>query len=48
MSRHGVLYDWESEVEPEALARLREVAARLMDAGSGWLAAQRPGIRLSS
>ena len=46
LGRHDVLYDWESEVDLEALDRLREVAAGLMEAGSGWLATQRPGVSL--
>lgn len=46
LGRHDVLYDWESEVDPEALTRLYEVAAGLMEAGTGWLTTQRPGVRL--
>ena len=46
MSRHRIARL--VEARSQAFARLREVAAGLMEAGSGWLAAQRPGVRLRS
>ncbi|HEV2150107.1 MAG TPA: hypothetical protein VGR37_22105 [Longimicrobiaceae bacterium] len=46
LGRHDALYDWAGEVEEGSLRRLREVSAGLLDAGSRWLAGQRPGARL--
>ncbi len=48
LGRHDALYDWESEVDVDALVRLREVASALLDSGSGWLSERRPDVRLAT
>ena len=48
LGRHEALYDWDSQVDSEALARLRAVAGGLIEAGGLWLARRRPGLRLET